>query len=527
MTRIIKSCPDNAFRRFLSLIPCPSPGGRRVKSPSPSGRGVGVREAFERTCIFIACFVLSVFARAAEKPAEYAYGLKIEASGSEALYDVTLPPAVYQGVTRRDLGDVRVFNGAGEVVPHAWRPRRTEKADAGASVQLTLFPLRAATGANPDSLTVNVRRGANGKVGAVSVDVKSGGAPAAAQETVAYLIDMSDMITKDRALRAIELDWKSVDGFSGKLRVDASDDLANWRTLVAGAPLLNLEVGGQRLQQKHVELPQHKAKYLRLAWMREIAIGGAKNASPELTAANGELAEKFIEAAREWSKFAANKGDKEGEYLFDLKGQLPVDRLRLELPQANTIAQIEVLMRDKAEQRWRSAARGVAYRLNQQGHEVLSPDIQVSASSERWLMIRVDQRGGGLGSGMPALNAGWVPHQLVFAARGAPPFTLAYGNRSAQAGAQLGTLPIESLIPGYREDAGASVRAAKTGVQQLVNVQAASAQPQKELGGEARLQEQVDWKRWSLWGMLGIGVLVLGAMAWRLTKQLGSASADK
>ena len=497
-----------------------------MKSPSPSGRGVGVREAFERTCIFIACFVLSVFARAAEKPAEYAYGLKIEASGSEALYDVTLPPAVYQGVTRRDLGDVRVFNGAGEVVPHAWRPRRTEKADAGASVQLTLFPLRAATGANPDSLTVNVRRGANGKVGAVSVDVKSGGAPAAAQETVAYLIDMSDMITKDRALRAIELDWKSVEGFSGKLRVDASDDLANWRTLVAGAPLLNLEVGGQRLQQKHVELPQHKAKYLRLAWMREIAIGGAKNASPELTAANGELAEKFIEAAREWSKFAANKGDKEGEYLFDLKGQLPVDRLRLELPQANTIAQIEVLVRDKSEQPWRSAARGVAYRLNQQGHEVLSPDIQVSASS-RWVMIRVDQRGGGLGSGMPALNAGWVPHQLVFAARGAPPFTLAYGNRSAQAGAQLGTLPIESLIPGYREDAGASVRAAKTGVQQLVNVQAASAQPQKELGGEARLQEQVDWKRWSLWGVLGIGVLVLGAMAWRLTKQLGSASADK
>ena len=162
--------------------------------------------------------------RAAEKPAEYAYGLKIEASGSEALYDVTLPSAVYQGVTRRDLGDVRVFNSAGEVVPHAWRPRRTEKAEAGASVQLKLFPLRAAAGANPDSLSVNVRRGANGTVGAVSVDVKSGGAPAA-QETVAYLIDMSDMITKDRALRAIELDWKSVDGFSGKL------------PLLMGAPL--------------------------------------------------------------------------------------------------------------------------------------------------------------------------------------------------------------------------------------------------------------------------------------------------
>ena len=35
---------------------------------------------------------------------------------------------------------------------------------------------------------------------------------------------------------------------------------------------------------------------------------------------------------------------------------------------------------------------------------------------------------------------------------------------------------------------------------------------QKELGGETRRQEQIDWKRLSLWGVLGLGVLVLGAM---------------
>jgi hypothetical protein len=62
--------------------------------------------------VFIIFFVFSLSGRTAEKPADYAYGLKIEASGSEALYDVTLPPSVYRGVTRRDLGDVRVFNGA-------------------------------------------------------------------------------------------------------------------------------------------------------------------------------------------------------------------------------------------------------------------------------------------------------------------------------------------------------------------------------------------------------------------------------
>ena len=33
---------------------------------------------------------------------------------------------MYDGVVRADLGDVRVFNAAGEVVPHALRPRLTE-----------------------------------------------------------------------------------------------------------------------------------------------------------------------------------------------------------------------------------------------------------------------------------------------------------------------------------------------------------------------------------------------------------------
>ena len=66
----------------------------------------------------------------------------------------------------------------------------------------------------------------------------------------------------------------------------------------------------------------------------------------------------------------------------------------------------------------------LVYRLRQSGSEIASPDIQVGASgttAERWWMIRIDQRGGGLGSGTPVLNVGWVPHQLVFAARGAAP----------------------------------------------------------------------------------------------------------
>lgn len=462
--------------------------------------------------VFIIFFICAWSAVAAEKPADYAYGAPVEASGSEALYELTLPPNAYRGVARRDLADVRVFNNAGEVVPYAWRPRRTATTDVPAPLTLTLFPLKATVGTDVDGLSVRVRRSASG---AVSVDVKSDGGDAVSEKRViAYLVDLS---SEERTLRAIDFDWNATENFSGKLRMDASDDLANWRTLIAGAPMVSLEIAGQRLQQKRVELPAQKAKYLRLSWVNE----GEKRAMPEITAATGELSGKIVEAPREWMKINAAAGEKPGEYVFDLRGQFPVDRLRVDLPDVNTIAQIEILTRDKSDQPWHVVTRGVAYRLRQSGGEIVSPELPVNATAERYWLLRVDQRGGGIGSGMPVLNAGWVPHQLVFAARGTPPFTLAYGNRMAQPASYA----IETLIPGYRDDGGAKIAAAKTGTQQTVNVQSAAAQPQKELGGATRLQEQVDWKHWSLWGVLVLGVLILGVMAWRLVKQLGAPHA--
>jgi hypothetical protein len=325
---------------------------------------------------------------------------------------------------------------------------------------------------------------------------------------VGYFVDLSNL---DRALRAIDFDWQAVpDGFAGKIRIDASEDLGSWTTLVSAAPLVSLEMAGQRLQQKRVELPQHKVKYLRLSWAH------GSGAAPEITSARGEPVGRIVEAPREWLPFDSMKGGKPGEYLFDLRGHLPVDRVRLQLPEVNTVVQVELLARDKSDAPWRPVARGVAYRLRRDGSEITSPELQTGVVTERYWLLRVDQRGGGIGSGVPKMETGWVPASLVFAARGAPPFQLAYGSREAKPASYA----IETLIPGYRDAGGAKIRAAKTGAQQTVNPSGAQALAQRELGGEAQLREKIDWKRWSLWGALVLGVLVLGFMAWRLMCQM-------
>jgi hypothetical protein len=459
----------------------------------------------------IPCWLLltATVVSAAERPADFAYGARLEADGKEALYEVALPAMVYRGVAQPDLRDVRVFNGGGEVVPHAWRARRTEGTEAAPPVALTLFPLKAEPGTTVDGLAISVRRSAGG---ATTINVTSSGAGGTAEKrTVGYLVDLTGF---ERALRAIELDWMpAADGFAGKLRVDGSDDLGVWRALVTAAPLVNLEVAGQRLQQKRIELPQQKVKYLRLAWVLQ-----GRTAPPDLTSASGELVDKTIEAPREWAPVESGKGERPGEFVFDVRGHFPVDRIRLHLPEPNTVVQVELLARNRSDQPWRQVARGVAYRLRRGEGEVTSPDLAVGVATDRYWLLRVDQRGGGLGAGAPKLETGWVPHQLVFAARGSPPFQLAYGKRDAKPAAHA----IETLIPGYREETGARIRAAKAEAQQTVNVQGAQALVQTELGGESRRQEAVDWKRWSLWAALVLGVLILGAMAWRLMRQLDS-----
>lgn len=461
---------------------------------------------------YLAClsFLACAGVIAAERPGDFAYGIAIDVSGNEALYEVTLPAAVYLGVVRPDLGDLRAFNGAGEVLPHAFRPHTTTRPDAPATVPLTLFPLKAQTGTGVDGLSIRVRRTAGG---ATSVQVTSAAARKGAdKQTVGYLVDLTAL---ERPLRAIELDWQTpAEGFAGKLRVDGSDDLGAWRTLVGQAPLVNLEVAGQHLQQKRIELPQQKVKYLRLSWAPQ----GPGFQPPELASVRGEPVEKAVAVPREWAAVEPRKGEKSGEYVFDLRGHFPIDRVRVQLPEPNTVAQVELLARTRPDQPWRPITRGVTYRLRQGEGEITSPDLDVTVTTERFWLLRVDQRGGGVGATAPKLETGWVPHRLVFAARGVPPYQLAYGNRKANPAAHR----IETLIPGYRDDAGPQISAAKAGAPRIVNVSTAQALEQTELGGETRRREAIDWKRWGLWGALIAGVLILGAMAWRLARQLNT-----
>jgi len=444
-------------------------------------------------CIFL-LFAAVPIALAAEQPDDFAFGLPLQTPGSEALYRIEVPPPVYQGSVRPDLGDLRVFNGAGEVVPHARQPREAAATRQEAPIPLPIFSLRATPTQTVEGMRLRVSRQSNGTI----IDVTPQGLPPTAGKVVAYLLDASQTSSP---LKSLELDWQDPDGgFFGHARIEASEDFVQWTTLVPYAPLVRMESGGQRLERRSVDLPVGKRKYLRVSWP-------AGRTVLALTAAKVFPAGETLEPARTWKEVAGKPvAGKAGDYEVDSGGQFPADRLRVLLPQQNTVANLQLLTRTSATEEWRFVARAAVYRLHQADREVTNPDLEISPTRTRHWLARVDPRGGGVGQGELRLAFGWVPEQLVFAARGSGPFLLAYGRR----GANPAALAIETLVPGYRTDRALTVALAQAG-------------PERELGGVSRLKERVDYTRWLLWGGLILGVLVLAGMAYRLWRQLQSA----
>jgi hypothetical protein len=101
-----------------------------------------------------------------------------------------------------------------------------------------------------------------------------------------------------------------------------------------------------------------------------------------------------------------------------------------------------------------------------------------------------------------------LPRRLVFAARGAGPFQIAWGHR----GARPAEYSVDTLIPGYRHEVALD--------QLAVPIGAARLGVPRVLAGDAATRERYDWKRALMWASLVLGVAVLARMAFVLTRKM-------
>lgn len=417
-------------------------------------------------------------------------------------YRVVLPAAVYAGVGRRDLGDLRILNARGEAVPYAFVPREPTGPAPVLAAAAKLFPVYGPEARGIDGVKLDVVRG---KTGTVIRLAEGSGTQAPGRKLLGYLVEIGK---DEKPIEALEFEWRTATGFNGTAKVEGSDDLSRWHTLVHDAPILALAHAGERLERRRVELRGRKAQYLRISFARV----------PEDFELRGVRLERQGERAepeRDWRRLAAVEAAQPGEYRFSTAGRFPVDRVRFHLPQQNTVARVQLLARDRDEQPWRGLASATVYRLQRDGVAVTSPDVQVPPSPDRMWLVRVDPRGGGLGAGGVALELGWIPHELVFAARGEAPFILAFGDGRARPEA----LPVASVVPGYRKDQALAAQRATIG--EVTLARASKGFLSDPAGWMRAALASGEGRTWLLWLVLGAGVMAVAWMALRLLRELG------
>lgn len=444
------------------------------------------------------CAALSAVAQ--DKPGDFKSQVPLTLSGEGPWYRLELPLDVQLHASQTDLRDIRVFNAAGEPQAYALARQQAQTREQQSLTEVKWFPLYSSAQAGDSTPSVRVQSSTNGTL----VEVQPATQLEAGEEVLrGWLLDASGI---KAPLQQLVLDWTSErDGFQ-RFSIEASDDLQHWQSWGDGQ-VARLSFADERIEQHEVALPGQSARYLRLLW-------NTPQSAPVLTSAQLQSSSTTsLPSPLVWSQPLRGTAAKAGEYTWQLPMGLNVERVRIDLKEANTLAPATLYGRRESSLPWQTLNNGLLYRLTQNGQDVQQNELQVPGQTVQQLKLTVDERGGGLGAEAPTLAFAVRGTQLVFLARGAGPYTLALGNPSATAA----NLPLSTLIPDYSPQRLKALGQAKVeGATPLPPATAKS--PAAAVAGGP------DWKKIGLWAVLLLGVLALGGMAVSLLRKPAARS---
>lgn len=469
---------------------------------------------------------------AALQRTDFAYAIALETTPGLAVQTLLVPTAVYRTALRPDLGDVRIFNAAGALLPHALRtlepPSPVDLPLAERERSVAIFPLTAAPGAATpalESLSLHIERGPGGSVIDIHTRGASDPAPKSspdagtpAERVLAYILDTQAI---DREMLSLRLELATADDAPSYLRtviIEASDDLATFREVARDGVLAQLTREHERVLRDRIELSGVRAKFLRIRTRDEDLPAPIVRAFVEV--AQGEAPLRARESLR---VPGMEKAGEPGVYDFDLGGSFPAERMRVLLPSVNTLVQVELsaanvpgdhpLPQETSAIRARTSKRiyddvynGALYRLVQEGQEVSSPPIELDARRIRYvhLIVAEDTKL----DMAPELEIEYSPAQLIFIARDPAPFELAYGSHVAMPSKVSADATLAPLSESARKLLPPST--VKLGAMAAISGAAALTPP----------PTAPPIKTYVLWAILIVGTLGITALAVRLLRKL-------
>ena len=133
---------------------------------------------------------------------DFAYIAEIQTTEDAPFYELEIPGLVYETITRDDLGDLRVLNANGQVVPHGLRTIKIDQTEKVVEADVPFFPLFQQTGVSNSGLSLNIQRSSNGEI--ININSRVPGSNEE-QRLTGYLLDLRQW---DKPVSKVIVNWK-------------------------------------------------------------------------------------------------------------------------------------------------------------------------------------------------------------------------------------------------------------------------------------------------------------------------------
>ena len=460
-----------------------------------------------------------------DTPSDYAFSAPVQISGKQGVVGVRLPQAVYLNARTAHLDDVRVFDANG--VPQAFsieRPQaetRTQKTLDAVSV----FPIHSRTALVADSgVELDIRTSTDGKVISVRTNADSPDDTTVTGDSISGLIldfgtpnDGTETVgAQITALHFAAPDDKP--NYNAEVWLEVSKNLKAWEAIGAADIGWFTNDNAQTLSNDRLDFPPFATqtyRYARLTWRK-----GDPVVFPTIHAER--MAVKEAETPREtlWIKPGAGKIGSDLAYAAGIA--LPVDQVSVKLSEPNVVFPMTLgkyverpsrITGKKTEWVFQPVVRSTFYQIEQNGQTRRSGPLTIGLTQQPEWIIRPQNAAA---TAKPELGLSWQPDTLVFLAGGTPPYRLHFGREDAAPVAQ----PLGQVAPGFSASELRQLELAQLGEVQAMNAGIA-AESASEMASQAARNRQL-----ALWGLLLLGVLVLGGMTWRLIQQMKAKSTE-
>jgi len=416
---------------------------------------------------------------------------------NEPLYQTSLPAAAYQYLQTDSLRDISITNGNGEPVPYSVLPYQSlhsGKSQTQTRQILKFITIEQSQLTEQHTLEIQLEKLSD----RTTVNLKTPTRKPAGNSV--FLIDLGK---KREPLTNLTLDWHGRENELIPLEILASDNLKDW-SFIEQIVLLKSRQNGQTLLNNSFNLPSAvTARYLQLR--------SAASAFGEFDLSNAETGHLTDEAKAppyQWATlgFMDRRQFESGdiELKYELDGRYPVSQLKISLPEENTITSVKIYTKNADKESWRFLTSAAIYRVQKNSHSTANPDISVPETVARYWQLQFNETKGGIGKQNPGFAAAWLPHTLVWNARGKAPFQLTTGNNPNK----TNLVAVTDLITDY--DAQKILALPKA----ALTLKSIDDSAGSNISGP--WFTTLDYKRWLLWAGLVLGVLLLAFMAYSL-----------